>query len=355
MNIHGRSYFRTVSYDVIKKWSSKVDLFEKDFIVVPINEAAHWYLAIICYPKRLLQDDGIIEIDEDDDSKLSTLSAAKGKHGCPSEYDMAKKYSMVSFSIYSKLFRCFILMFDSLRGDRQKAYKRLKLFLQSEAKERKCLDVDVKKIRAMGVLVPQQPNHCDCGVYLLHYVDKFFERPDEAFRKLVCRELDTWFTYSEIREKRTMIKSVIDTLAHEQVSALDERNQSKRDESVETSTAAADDDKEDWIEITADNTHSLSPASPSPKLTRRSGQPNSSIIMSSPPIGPKDKHRMEEDGLVESQIQTRSQLQSPMGVKTLRRLAKAQDVVPVIPVVELRKKSSSPELSGSDRAKSIEH
>lgn len=34
----------------VKKWTKNVNLFEKDFVVVPINENAHWFLAIICFP-----------------------------------------------------------------------------------------------------------------------------------------------------------------------------------------------------------------------------------------------------------------------------------------------------------------
>jgi len=37
-------------YDRVKRWTRKVNIFEKDFIVVPINENYHWYLCIICYP-----------------------------------------------------------------------------------------------------------------------------------------------------------------------------------------------------------------------------------------------------------------------------------------------------------------
>merc|ERR1719228_698040 len=40
-------------YERVRKWTKKVDLFEKDFIVVPINEKAHWYVCIICYPGEL--------------------------------------------------------------------------------------------------------------------------------------------------------------------------------------------------------------------------------------------------------------------------------------------------------------
>lgn len=37
-------------YDRVRKWTKKVNLFEKDFIVVPINEHAHWFVCVICFP-----------------------------------------------------------------------------------------------------------------------------------------------------------------------------------------------------------------------------------------------------------------------------------------------------------------
>lgn len=39
---------KTVNFDKVQSWTRKVDLFTKDYIIVPINESAHWYLAIIC-------------------------------------------------------------------------------------------------------------------------------------------------------------------------------------------------------------------------------------------------------------------------------------------------------------------
>ncbi|KAF3020972.1 hypothetical protein E8E14_008544 [Neopestalotiopsis sp. 37M] len=42
-----------IKYDGIKSWTTKVDLFKKDFIVVPINEYQHWYVAIIYNPSKL--------------------------------------------------------------------------------------------------------------------------------------------------------------------------------------------------------------------------------------------------------------------------------------------------------------
>jgi len=39
---------RGINYSAVEKWTRSVDLFSYDYIVVPINQAAHWYVAIIC-------------------------------------------------------------------------------------------------------------------------------------------------------------------------------------------------------------------------------------------------------------------------------------------------------------------
>ncbi|KAK0550470.1 hypothetical protein OC844_006719 [Tilletia horrida] len=40
-------------YENVRKWTSKVDIFQKEFLVVPINEHLHWYLAIIVRPRLI--------------------------------------------------------------------------------------------------------------------------------------------------------------------------------------------------------------------------------------------------------------------------------------------------------------
>ena len=34
----------------VASWTKNVNLFEKDFVIIPINEQSHWFLAIICFP-----------------------------------------------------------------------------------------------------------------------------------------------------------------------------------------------------------------------------------------------------------------------------------------------------------------
>ncbi|KAE8346041.1 hypothetical protein BDV24DRAFT_158844 [Aspergillus arachidicola] len=44
-NVKGR---RNINYEGVQKWTRAVDIFGFDYIVVPINENAHWYVAIVC-------------------------------------------------------------------------------------------------------------------------------------------------------------------------------------------------------------------------------------------------------------------------------------------------------------------
>lgn len=53
----GKVRSNNINYDAVKRWTSKVDLFSYDYIVVPVCEKLHWYVAIICNAPRLLQTD----------------------------------------------------------------------------------------------------------------------------------------------------------------------------------------------------------------------------------------------------------------------------------------------------------
>ncbi|KAH9925397.1 uncharacterized protein BXZ73DRAFT_103279 [Epithele typhae] len=43
-----------VTYPTVRKWTSKVDIFKKKYIIVPVNEHFHWYLIIIENPANML-------------------------------------------------------------------------------------------------------------------------------------------------------------------------------------------------------------------------------------------------------------------------------------------------------------
>lgn len=37
-------------YDRVKRWTKNVNIFDKDYVIVPINEHSHWFVAVICFP-----------------------------------------------------------------------------------------------------------------------------------------------------------------------------------------------------------------------------------------------------------------------------------------------------------------
>ncbi|KAJ1903268.1 hypothetical protein LPJ81_003151 [Coemansia sp. IMI 209127] len=59
-------------YQQLKKWTASVELFDKKYIFVPINENIHWYLAIIVNPQGMT-DDGTMDDEQTEDNDKSML------------------------------------------------------------------------------------------------------------------------------------------------------------------------------------------------------------------------------------------------------------------------------------------
>ena len=150
-------------YERVRKWTKRVDLFEKDFIVVPINAKAHWFVCIICYPGEVTKnvDDGESEVQSD-----------------------RRKPS--------------ILVFDSLpEGSKSDICSVLRSYLTMEWKTKRLSDTTVFTEENMPQYNPRvrgQKNSKDCGIFLLHYVESFF-RTSSRDRDWTDAEADhrDWF------------------------------------------------------------------------------------------------------------------------------------------------------------------
>lgn len=66
-----------INYQAVQKWTRAVDIFSYDYIVVPINESAHWYVAIICNLPNLIRS--IADGEKPDDTREDT-GAPKESH-----------------------------------------------------------------------------------------------------------------------------------------------------------------------------------------------------------------------------------------------------------------------------------
>lgn len=176
---------RTIRTATVEKWRKHIKMFEKDYLVVPICDNSHWLLAIVCFAHQVNSRDEPIVIDE---------------IICPS----TSRTSLAG-----------LLMFDSL------GYKYFNKFTEpirgflTERWKIERPDEDVQNFRSRQVLpdylakVPRQRNSFDCGVYLLHYFEKFFEKPEEYYTKF-RNNADLRFQWSiNPKDKREVIKNIL--------------------------------------------------------------------------------------------------------------------------------------------------
>ncbi|KAK9531933.1 hypothetical protein VZT92_011323 [Zoarces viviparus] len=285
----------------VKTWTRHVDLFQKDFIFVPINESAHWYLAVICFPGlrgpvfeqnplhhgappseenlpehcRPLSPDGDgLDSSQEDPSpgvpeastdgqtegepftdggpEASRTTTVTGNNQAEPEQQYTSELQRISVcysstkgdddafsddqsscqdecsedgtlaedalgsdasALAAKLNLCkqpCILIMDSLRGPaRSTVVKTLREYLEVEWEVRKESQRSFGKdlMKGSSPRVPQQDNFSDCGVYVLQYVESFFENPISSFHLPV--NLSEWFPAQRMKTKREEIKELI--------------------------------------------------------------------------------------------------------------------------------------------------
>ncbi|KDN42131.1 hypothetical protein RSAG8_06989, partial [Rhizoctonia solani AG-8 WAC10335] len=125
--------------------------------------------------------------------------------------------------------KTWILILDSLGGKHPRTVRILREYLQAEAQERRGKVVEIKDTRSSGGLVedkhlsvPVQPNWCDCGVYLLHYVEVFYANPLEIITlppgtkrkaKEVAKRYDELWRTDKVKEKRTVFREKLHELS----------------------------------------------------------------------------------------------------------------------------------------------
>jgi len=279
---------RGINYEAVRKWTRFIDIFAYDYAVVPINESAHWYVAIICNLRALnrmpeigggdgcssppfesfdaaedvesvpeqssLQSAGFVdpgkEIDElenhlargtresfaelrledrntagnqdtavqsedevlDDGKVVLVPSSQVELSSTPPESKYDRDTSIVQAPIAAKTPasqkkgkrkpvqspRPFdpgqpaIITLDSLGLAHSPTVRALKDYLHAEMQDKRggmeWEDQQMKGITAKQI--PLQNNYCDCGLFLLGYIDKFVENPKDFVTKLLQRGYD---------------------------------------------------------------------------------------------------------------------------------------------------------------------
>ncbi|KAG0033467.1 hypothetical protein BGZ81_008420 [Podila clonocystis] len=211
------------AYDSVKNWTSKVDIFSMKYIIVPIHEKLHWHLAIIANPGLLLKDVG--DSSSSDDSGESSSSEDKNPSHLEHEslsgsvidvdMDMDVDAKKVKGHINAEE-RPYIICLDSLGKSHPSVFKVLRGYLEQELMVKKNINKVLTAKNIPGKHTsnsPLQQNMCDCGVFLLHYVEVFLRHPAQMLDAIVNRtdDLSLWATH-ELETKRERYKDYVDSL-----------------------------------------------------------------------------------------------------------------------------------------------
>ncbi|KAI8829123.1 hypothetical protein BJ741DRAFT_669693 [Chytriomyces cf. hyalinus JEL632] len=181
------------AFSRVKRWTKKVNIFTRKFLIIPINERLHWYLAVVWNPGAYLKD----EVSAGEDTEM--VDAESSPESSKSSSD-----------------ECKIFIFDSLDGRHPQVPKTVGAYLKYEAQEKLKREVVVGGVpKVHYAKVQSQLNHCDCGIFLLHYLNLMLRMPDVVAKAVINNEpLNTseYGTLHEIRNMRYFMKDTIDEL-----------------------------------------------------------------------------------------------------------------------------------------------
>ncbi|KAG0301391.1 hypothetical protein BGZ98_008401 [Dissophora globulifera] len=217
------------SYEAIKSWTAKVDLFSMKYIIVPINENLHWYLAIITNPGLLLKKAGStlpIVSDNAPEHKngksQDSMDIVTVEESLVQEETTAANMEIVKESRSSHIDadeKPYILCLDSLGGSHSSVFSVLRSYLQQELLSRKGIAMNLTSKEITGKFsskCPKQDNLWDCGVYLLHFTEVFLRNPAALTDAIVNRADDkALWSLPEIASKRAKYKDIVIALTEQ--------------------------------------------------------------------------------------------------------------------------------------------
>ncbi|KAK2064631.1 hypothetical protein LY76DRAFT_35885 [Colletotrichum caudatum] len=276
---------RGINYEGVKSWTAKVDLFSFDYIVVPVNESAHWYLAIICNPAKLLQKtdaqsrtekvdaaegpenkkNGELKENPAEESVVSTVGEQVGQMSLEEdkpeevqpkeEPQEPEEKGLKASSNKQRLPRKVIgtlarkqdptearvITLDSLGVGHSPTCGNLKSYLVREAKDKKNLEIEPPGTFGMTAKgIPEQEDHASCGAFLLGYMREFLKDPDGVVARLIRKETPSWDITS--LAMRSELRNIIIEKRKEQ-NALEVEKKAKRKSAVQSPAASKSPEK----------------------------------------------------------------------------------------------------------------
>lgn len=312
--VNGR---RGINYHAVARWTTRVDLLSYDYVIVPVNEHTHWYVAIICNAPKLLQtipkDGNSLSHSENQlevkDSALQAkpnqpTSDAADLESIPSDPEVNSSMKMMSLDDEnSKEEKKCLVSNAHPAGDACKAGEVVSLVINNNFDEQEAVDtegfVHVKVVSDLGpsqatppkkgkrksttatprkydptepriitldslgirhsptctnlrdylvaeikakhnidipppgsigmtaTHLPMQDNFCDCGLFLLSYIEKFLDQPDEFVRSILQAH-DLEIEWPKASDMRNHIRNLLFDLQAENLNEDNKPQKAKR-------------------------------------------------------------------------------------------------------------------------------
>ncbi|XP_026768576.3 sentrin-specific protease 7 isoform X1 [Pangasianodon hypophthalmus] len=209
----------------VRTWTRHVDIFEKDFLFVPVNQEAHWYLVVVCFPgleePQYVERGGHASVHDGTENSSDTTAQSESQHGdgdVNSDENSSRSISAPGPPTCTEKTckrqtvckRPCILIMDSLKlSVHERIFKLLREYLQAEWEVKRGGHRDFSAERMVGshCRVPLQDNSSDCGLYLLQYAESFLQDPVVHFD--LPLKLECWFPRQKVREKREEIRDLV--------------------------------------------------------------------------------------------------------------------------------------------------
>ncbi|RLN23733.1 ubiquitin-like-specific protease 1D [Panicum miliaceum] len=164
---------RDSQFSKLRRWWRNVDIFKKAYIILPINEKMHWSLIIVCMPTK-----------EGDSGPVMLHLDSLGLHSSQKLFDTVARYLEAEWRHLQKD-SSYDIPFSGM------IWKRLS-----------------RNIKGEKVEMPHQCNEYDCGLIMLHYIDKFIQEAPERFTKgslgMFGRK---WFNHEEASQLREGVRA----------------------------------------------------------------------------------------------------------------------------------------------------
>ena len=171
-----------------------------------------------------------------------------------------------------------IITLDSFGSTHAVETRNLKEYLSAEAEAKRGMAVDTKQFQGTTAKgIPEQTNFCDCGVYVVGYIEQFAKDPRRFVTKVLTKQLDKQSDFASFSPsaKRAEIREELLKLHEIKEAELQAKNSSKKMvmEADGVTSAASKSAEPAGAPSAAESKASLSPVKTHPSLYEHVSEP----------------------------------------------------------------------------------